>query len=220
MESFALANLGEVNQQAGNLQEALANFSDSLEIEWERNEHTELADRLNVIGSVYSQLGRYADATVYLEQARLHIEIANDPASRGYNLLVTAQIHRAKGKYDAAIEAFLSSIPLLRETGELLEVASVNEQLAAILRPAGTGRGCTRCNGAKPGHKRSASRPGWPSRIEDSPSALSSRDGPDLGRRGCCQEGGRPTCGARGRPCSHSAASGERSDSTRAGCAR
>ena len=132
MESFALLILGGVNQGAGDLQEALANYSASLEIEWERNEHTELADRLNAIGSVYSQLGRYADATVYLEQARLHIEKANLPAVRGYNLLVTAQIHQAKGKYAAAIEEFLSSIPLLRETGQPREVATANEQLAEI----------------------------------------------------------------------------------------
>ena len=132
MESFALVNLGEVNQGAGDLQEALANYSESLEIEWERNEHTELAERLNVIGSVYSQLGRYADATVYLEQARLHIEKANGPAARGYNLLTTAQIHQAKGNFGAANEAFLSAIPLLRETGQLSEVANANEQLAEI----------------------------------------------------------------------------------------
>ncbi|TDI46078.1 MAG: tetratricopeptide repeat protein [Acidobacteria bacterium] len=132
MESFALVNLGEVNQGAGDLREALANYSESLEIEWERGEHTELADRLNVIGSVYSQLGRYADATVYLEQARLHIEKANDPAARGYNLLMTARIHQAKGNYESAIEAFLSAIPLLRDTGQLPEVAGANEQLAEI----------------------------------------------------------------------------------------
>ncbi len=81
---------------------------------------------------MYSQLGRYADATVYLEQARLHIEEANDPAARGYNLLVAAQIHQAKGNYGAASEAFLSAIPLLRETGQLSEVATANEQLAEI----------------------------------------------------------------------------------------
>jgi tetratricopeptide (TPR) repeat protein len=132
MESFVLVNLGEVNRVAGDLREALANYRESLEIEWERSEHTELADRLNAIGSVYSQLGRYADATVYLEQARLHIEEANDPAARGFNLLVTAQIHQAKGNYDAAIEAFLTAIPLLRETGQLPEVASANDQLAEI----------------------------------------------------------------------------------------
>ena len=132
MESFVLVNLGEVNQITGDLREALANYSESLEIEWERSEHTELAERLNVVGSVYSQLGRYADATVYLEQARLHIEEANDPAARGYNLLVAAQIHQAKGNYGAASEAFLSAIPLLRETGQLSEVATANEQLAEI----------------------------------------------------------------------------------------
>ena len=137
MESYALLNLGEVHEQSGDLRRALSNYSDSLEIEWERKEHTELTDRLNMIGQVYARLGRYADAMVYLEQAKVHIAAANDPRGRGYNLYNLGQIHRAKGNYRDAVEAFLGSIPLLQETGNLPEAAAAHEELSRIYTDQG-----------------------------------------------------------------------------------
>jgi serine/threonine protein kinase/tetratricopeptide (TPR) repeat protein len=132
MESYALINLGEVHEQSGGLQRAVALYSESLEIEWERKEHTELTDRLNMIGNVYGRLGRYADAMVYLEQAKVHIEASNDPRGRGYNSLNVGRIHRAKGNYKDAVEALLGSIPLLRETRNLIDAAGAHEELARI----------------------------------------------------------------------------------------
>ena len=132
MESFALISLGNLNQAAGAVDAALENYSASLEIEWERNEHTELAVRLNSIGDAYCELGRYADATVYLKQAEVHIETSNDPGSRGINLLTFARIDHAKGGYEEAIEKLLISIPLLRDTGQLAAVATASDILADI----------------------------------------------------------------------------------------
>ena len=137
MESFALINLGSVNESSGFLQKALTFYSDSLEIEWERKQHSELTDRLNMIGHVYSLLGRYADAMVYLEQAKVHIAASNDPKGRAYNLFNHGQIYRVKGDYKEAIEAFLGSIPLLQETGNLADAAAAHEELSRIYADQG-----------------------------------------------------------------------------------
>ena len=132
MESYALANLGVVYEQSGDLRAALASYSDSLEIEWERKEHTELIYRLNFIGNTYALLGRYADAMVYLEQAKVHITASNDAKGRAYNLYYVGKIYQAKGNYKEAFEAFLSSISLFQETGDLEQVAIVHEDLVEL----------------------------------------------------------------------------------------
>ena len=132
MESYALLNLGTVHQQSGDLHAALSNYSDSLEIEWERKSHTELIYRLNFIGHIYSLLGKYADAMVYLEQAKVHIAASNDVKGRAYNLYYVGKIHRVKGNYKEAIEAFLGSLPLFQKTGNLDELANVHDDLADL----------------------------------------------------------------------------------------
>ena len=132
MESYALLNLGTVHELSGDLRTALGNYSDSLEIEWERKQHTELIYRLNFIGHIYSLLGKYADAMVYLEQAKVHIAASNDVKGRAFNLYYVGKIHRVKGNYKEAIEAFLGSIPLFRKTGNLEEVARVHDDLAEL----------------------------------------------------------------------------------------
>lgn len=132
MESYALVNLGAMHEQSGDLRSALANYSDSLEIEWDRREHTELVYRLNFIGHIYVLLGKYADATVYLEQAKVHIEASNDPRGRAHNLYYFGKLHRAKGNYNNAVENFLASIPLFQTTGNLDVVANVHYELAGL----------------------------------------------------------------------------------------
>ncbi len=119
MESFALINLAVLQETAGKLDFALEIARQSLEIEWERKEHTELADRLNYVGHIYSSLGRYADAMVYLEQAKVHIAVSEEPREKGRNERYRGDVLFAKGSFDDAATAFLKAVTFYREANDL-----------------------------------------------------------------------------------------------------
>jgi tetratricopeptide (TPR) repeat protein len=115
MESFALINLALLNERAGDTNRALEVASESMEIEWERKEHTELAGRLDFIGRLYASMGRYADAMVYLEQAKVHIAVSEEPRERGNNELHRGNVLFAKGSFEDALGALLKSVASYRE---------------------------------------------------------------------------------------------------------
>jgi tetratricopeptide (TPR) repeat protein len=119
MESFALINLAVLQEAAGKLDLALEVARQSLEIEWERKEHTELASRLNYIGHLYSSLGRYADAMVYLEQAKVHIAISEEPREKGRNERYRGDVLFAKGSFDDATKSLLKAVTFYREANDL-----------------------------------------------------------------------------------------------------
>jgi tetratricopeptide (TPR) repeat protein len=119
MESFALINLAVLQETAGELDLALEVARQSLEIEWERKEHTELASRLNYIGHLYSSLGRYADAMVYLEQAKVHIAVSEEPREKGRNERYRGDVLVAKGSFDDATKSLLKAVTLYREANDL-----------------------------------------------------------------------------------------------------
>ena len=132
MESFALTNLSKVSELSGDLEKALEIARLSLEIEWERKEHTELADRLNYIGHLYASMGNYADAMVYLEQAKVHIAISEDPVERGLNFLHQGQVLFAKALFNEAIEAFLNAVSAYREAENLAGAANAHNGLFLV----------------------------------------------------------------------------------------
>jgi serine/threonine protein kinase/Tfp pilus assembly protein PilF len=132
MESFALVNLAIISRDLGKLEMALDYFRSSLTIEWERKEHTELADRLNDVGRTYISLGMYADAETYLEQAKVHLALSDMPDERAQNLLLLGRIHRLKGAYAEAVEALLGAVPLFLDGGFPAGAATARAELAAI----------------------------------------------------------------------------------------
>jgi tetratricopeptide (TPR) repeat protein len=132
MESFALTNLSIVYERSGDLEKALEIARQSLEIEWERKEHTELADRLNHIGHLYSSMGKYADAMVYLEQAKVHIAISRDPKERGLNFLREGQVLFARGALNETITAILNAVSAFREADDLSGAADAHNALSLV----------------------------------------------------------------------------------------
>jgi serine/threonine protein kinase/Tfp pilus assembly protein PilF len=132
MESFALTNLSIVSELSGDLDRAVQIARQSLEIEWERKEHTELADRLNYIGKLYASMGNYADAMVYLEQAKVHIAISEDPVERGLNFLHQGQVLFAKAQFNEAATAYLNAVSAFREADHLPGVANAHNGLSLV----------------------------------------------------------------------------------------
>jgi tetratricopeptide (TPR) repeat protein len=132
MESFALTNLSLVSERSGDLDKALEIARQSLEIEWERKEHTELADRLNHIGHLYTSMGKYADAMVYLEQAKVHIAISKDPKERGLNFLREGRVLFARGASNEAITAFLNAVSACREADNLAGAVEAHNALFLV----------------------------------------------------------------------------------------
>jgi serine/threonine protein kinase/tetratricopeptide (TPR) repeat protein len=132
MESFALVNLATLHERAGERDLALDVARQSLEIEWERKEHTELADRLNYTGHLYTTLGRYADAMVYLEQAKVHIAVSGEPSEKGNNELYRGHVFIAKGLFDDAVKAFLLAVSFFREANDVDGAAWALNSLSAV----------------------------------------------------------------------------------------
>ena len=132
MESFALLNLGNIYRETGDLDRALDNYRDSLAIELERKEHLELGHRLDAIAMVHFRRGQLADATVFLEQARVHLQSAGDQRELGMNQLVDGDISNAQGHHRDAIAAYMKGLSILRETGSQQSIAETHRALARV----------------------------------------------------------------------------------------
>lgn len=115
-ESVVLYNMGLTYRFAGQLDMALQHFRDSLQIEMDRNNDRELAIRLGQIADVYRVRGQYADAVVYLEQGRAHLERSGDEIEKALNLVYTGQVKTAVGRNDEAVENLLAALAIFQET--------------------------------------------------------------------------------------------------------
>jgi serine/threonine protein kinase/Tfp pilus assembly protein PilF len=136
MESFALVNLAWVQELMGRPRDALDTYTESLEIELEREQDYEIADRLNLIGNIYYQLGRYADARVYLEKAELDID-SGQADYQARNLLFRARARKAKGHFSDAAESFLGAVRYFTEWDDLDGAAEAHEELARLYAEQG-----------------------------------------------------------------------------------
>jgi len=131
IESFALVNLGWLEEIAGRPRTAVEMYRESLSIEWERGQRYEIADRLNLIGNMYRHLGRYADATVFLEHARSLTE-DSQLTDRANNAFYQGRVAGIQGFHDDAARAFLTSSPLYLEAGERDGAARAQLELARL----------------------------------------------------------------------------------------
>ncbi len=132
MESLALLNFGILENDAGHLPEALTYVRRSLDIEWERSEHTELAIRLNTIADILRKQGLYTDAIVYLQAAKGYLERSDDLREKALNLRVMGAIESARGNYRTAQEAFLEMLQLFQRIGADPEVADAQLRIARL----------------------------------------------------------------------------------------
>jgi tetratricopeptide (TPR) repeat protein len=137
MESLALLQLGNEYSESGDLDRALDFYRQSLDIEQERNEHTELVVRLNQIAQALRRRGLFADATVYLDLARTHLEQASDPMEKAFNLSMRGEIARSRGDFDQAQAAFLESLHLYQSLGAQTDAGDVQLMLASLYAAQG-----------------------------------------------------------------------------------
>jgi serine/threonine protein kinase/tetratricopeptide (TPR) repeat protein len=131
MESFALQSLGNLALETGQPERALDYYRASLDIEWDLKKDNEIAYRLDAIGDVLRLRGLYADSLVYLEHAKLLLN-DNESSERGFNLSVLAQVKRARGEYDEAIQALLEAIPLLEPSDHVRDLTDARHALVEI----------------------------------------------------------------------------------------
>jgi tetratricopeptide (TPR) repeat protein len=137
LESVALLNLGNIEGDAGRLSEALDYHRRSLDIEWDRDEHTELTVRLNMIAEDHRKLGLYADARAYLELANDYLERSDDLKEKAINLKILGRIEMARGNYAEAQTALLEMLRLSRQIGADLDTAEANLMLASMYAEQG-----------------------------------------------------------------------------------
>jgi eukaryotic-like serine/threonine-protein kinase len=137
LESLALLNLGNIEIDNGHLDKALEYHRRSLDIEWDRNEHTELAVRLNMIADTLRKKGLYSDALVYLELAKGYLERSEDLKEKAINLRVLGRIEMTRGNYASAQTALLETLRLFQEIGAGPETAETHLMLARMYADQG-----------------------------------------------------------------------------------
>ncbi|MGH9334645.1 MAG: protein kinase domain-containing protein, partial [Vicinamibacteria bacterium] len=131
-ESSALLNLGNLAIETGHLAEALDHYRASLDIELDLKQNNEIAYRLDWIAEVYRRSGRYVEALVYLEQARIRLEGIDEPSERAFHLRILGDVQKARGQYDEALQAYLSAIPILERSANLEDLVKARCSLANV----------------------------------------------------------------------------------------
>src|SRR4029079_4157611 len=105
--------------------------------EMEREDHENMANRLDQIGDIYRLKGQYDDALVYLQQAKTHLDQTKEPFEKGINLEFVGLVRKAQGNYNEAVEAFLAALGLYKEVDDQMSVADVHRSLGAIYESQG-----------------------------------------------------------------------------------
>jgi tetratricopeptide (TPR) repeat protein len=108
-----------------------------MQIEMEREDHENMAKRLDQIADIYRLKGQYDDALVYLEQAKSHLDKTKEKFEKGINLEYRGLVRKAQGSYNDAVEAFLAALPLYKEVDDQMSVADVQRSLGAIYESQG-----------------------------------------------------------------------------------
>jgi len=132
MESLALMNLGNLESDSGRLGQALEYHRRSLDIEWDRDEQTELAIRLNTIGEVFRRQGLFADALVYVELAKDYLERSEDLKNKALNRLVLGRIEKSRGNYRPAQQALLETLQLFQQISANADAAKTHVIIAGL----------------------------------------------------------------------------------------
>ena len=131
-ESIILTNPGIAHQLIGDLDKALSLYRESMQIEMERQDHVNQANRLDHIANVYRLKGQYDDALIYLEQAKTHAAQSGEKRSQALILIHLGLVRKAQGLYEQALEALLEALSITQEIGERERVAETQTELAWI----------------------------------------------------------------------------------------
>lgn len=111
-ESYTLSKIARSHLMAGDPLTALGDLRQSLVIEWARQDHTQLAPRLNEIANTYTLLGLYEDAEIALTEADKHIGPSGQEDQRAYNCLVKGTIAAARGDFESSSRSLDSAVQI------------------------------------------------------------------------------------------------------------
>jgi len=132
VESFAAYTLGVTVEAAGDVDAAFAYYRRSLQIELERMDNKELAVRIDAIAGLHRLRGQFADARVYLAQARIHLGHAQDRYETALNLEIEGKIHSDLGDGAQALESLLQALSIYQEIDDRRGTASAQLALAEV----------------------------------------------------------------------------------------
>jgi len=131
-ESLVLDNMGLTYSAAGDLQRSLQAFRDSLQIEMERGNASEIANRLDKVADAYRLMGRYDDALVYLEQAKAQLATTDAKQEAAINQQYFGQVYAAQGRFADALTAFQAALPVFQEIHQPIGVGMAHSGLGEV----------------------------------------------------------------------------------------
>ncbi len=108
-----------------------------MQIEMERQDHVNLANRLDHVANIYRLKGQYDDALIYLEQAKSHAAKSGEKREKSINLTYMGLVRKAQGQYEQALETLLEALAISQEIEERAGVAEIHKYLAEIYHDQG-----------------------------------------------------------------------------------
>jgi CHAT domain-containing protein len=130
--SDVLANLATLYLCQGKLEEAQTKLSEAVEIDRKYNIYGRLANDLNLLGILYSQMGDHATAALYWEEALEEARSTGFVKRAADALSHLAEVLEQAGRLDEAETAFTVIGSLYQEIGDIREVANNKTSLAII----------------------------------------------------------------------------------------
>ncbi len=84
------------------------------------------------MAEVNRRKGLYVESLISLEQARTRLEGVDEPLEKAFNLRILADVQRARGQLEDAVQAILTAIPIYQQREEFDELAWARSALADI----------------------------------------------------------------------------------------
>ncbi len=112
------AELGEVYDDLGKKQEALASFEQALGIRREVGDRRGEGETLNDLGTVYNALGKQQEALAYYQQALGILREVGDRGWEGETLNNLGEVYNALGKQREALAYYQQALTIRREIGD------------------------------------------------------------------------------------------------------
>ena len=113
-----LSDLGRLHKAIGNLENALENYNEALDIQREIDDKSGEGTTLNNISQIHHDRGDYETALKYLEQSLAIRQQIGDKSGEGSTLNNISQIYDARGDYETALKYLEQSLAIQQEIGD------------------------------------------------------------------------------------------------------
>lgn len=134
---LSLIELGALEEDAGNLEEAEKIFREALEKAGEQNDVKLLALAQFHLGNVHWFRGEYEPAYTWIRKSIKRAEDEGDAAQQTISLNTLGLIHWTLNDYRKALEALEKSLALARESGARLDEGSALNNIGLVYRNMG-----------------------------------------------------------------------------------